>query len=1493
MKQRLTVFAILFLSFLGFARGQNESIAPSLIGTGTYLGTTPALRDLPPLTADEMKANEAKAAKKRLNKKIRNRQYPFAATALPKGPDAVRQEVMGTRTAPKAPIVNIAGQSSPYFPSDCNGTAGPNHYMQTVNCTYAIYSKTGALLAGPTNMNTLFSGVTGASYNDGDPIVLYDEQADRWLAAEFSISGSNDYMLVAVSTTNDPTGTWNKYSFDVADMPDYMKFGVWQDGYYMGTNNSSGNDIYVFQRSVMLAGGASPQMVGFNNPWRPTTIDGFMCVPPVDNDGVAAPAGTPGMFITINDDAIGGGSDQLWIYELAVNWSNTSASTFNRVQQLNVSPFDSNFGNDWTNIAQPGTSQQVDAIPQVIMNVPQYRNFGTYQTLVCCHTVDVDNTDHAGVRWYELRKTGTTWTIRQQGTYAPDIHSRWMGSIAMNGSGKIGLGYSISSSTVYPGIRYTGQSSAGYTAGNGIMDVPEEIIHTGTSSQTSAERWGDYSLMSIDPANDQTFWYTQEYYQGGKKTRIASFNIGNSPIATTLAASAVTLNSATLNGSVNPNGLSTTYYFQWGTTVSYGNTTSTLSAGSGSAAVSVSANLSGLVAGTTYHYRVVAVNSDGTTNGADLVFTPGAASLTTTAATGVTLISAVTGGNVITDGGSPVSARGVCWSTSTNPMVSGNHTTDGSGVGVFVSNISGLTSNTTYYIRAYATNSSGTYYGQELTFTTLCGIYSLPFNETFSSTTIPGCWSQVDNQGNGQVWAFGTITGQSPNPSLSGNYAYLNSDAYGSGNSQNADLVSPTLDLTAFTNVTLQFQHYYKHYTGSSAKLYYSINGGSTWTLIQSWTSSSTSNPTSFSQVIAAVAGQSQVKFKWNYTGSYAYYWAIDNVQITGTSSNTLAVTPINQNVTSPAGNTSFTVTSNTSWLATSNASWCTVTPSGTGNGTAVAAYDANATASTRVASITVTGTGAPTIIVTVTQSGVTPTLTVSPLNQNVTAPAGSTSFNVTSNADWTAVSSESWCTVTPSGTGNGAVMANYLENTNTVQRVANVTVTVAGLTPVVVTVTQAAAVPSLSVTPANQNVPSIAGATSFSVNTNASWTASSNASWCTVTASGTGSGALQANFTENPNTSQRIATITVSSAGLTPVAVTVTQSAANATLAVTPSNQNVTAAAGSTSFSVSSNSSWTAESSAAWCSITSSGTGNGTITADYTENTSTDARVASITVTVAGITPITVTVTQGGQTPVLNVTPSNQNVSAPAGSALFDVVSNISWTTTCNAAWCTVTTGGSGDGTITADYSENTSLDPRVAEITVFGSGVSQVVVTVTQSGSEAFLTVQPNVQNVTWQAGSTQFDIASNTNWTIVSDAVWCTVTPAGSGNGTLFAQYTENTQNVIRTANITVTGVGLAPVTVQLIQDAFVAIVEPESLGLSLYPNPTSGRFTINLDTKHDEAMVITILDVNGKILLTETCEGLVSYPFDLTGLPQGSSFLRIETDGMTSGWKLIIQ
>ena len=890
---------ILFFAILIFGLNKNGSaqndvpIHPTIIKTGIFYGETPPLRDLPAMTPQEFKQMARKLKNnKENNESLEKRSYPYAATALPRGADQVWQKMMGGSGSTKAPLVNFSGQDSPYYPPDCNGAAGQNHYMQTINTVYAIYNKTGTLVAGPTAMNLLFSGVTGSNYNDGDPLVLYDDQAGRWLAVEFSISGSNDYMLIAVSTTSDPTGTWYKYSFDVADMPDYEKFGIWQDGYYMGDNNSSGNDIYVFQRSVMLAGGASPQMVGFKNSWRPTTVDGFMCVPPVDNDGAFAPAGSPGLFITINDDAIGGGSDQLWIYELAVNWTTPASSTFTRSQQLAVPAFDSNFGTSWDNIVQPNT-QKLDAIPMVIMNVPQYRNFGSYQTIVCCHTVDVDATNHAGVRWYELRRTtGNPWTVRQSGTYAPDANNRWMGSVMLNGSGQIGLGYSVSSSTVYPSIRYCGQSAGAYASASGTMDITEDVIQTGAYAQSSYNRWGDYSLMSVDPTDDKTFWFTSEYLGSGgtRKTKIASFKFGNSPSVATLAATSVTGTTATLNGTINPNGLATTYYFEWGTTTSYGTTTTVISAGSGTTSIAVNANLSGLTGGQTYHFRLVGVNSDGTTSGNDMTFTPGAATVTTTAATSITMSDAATGGNVTSDGGSSITARGVCWGTTANPAVSGSHTTDGSGTGSFTSTLTGLSSNTTYHIRAYATNSAGAYYGDDLTFTTLCGIVTtFPWSEGFENGgVIPNCWSQEQVNSSGLNWVFITGSGNShPAAAHGGTYNACLKDATSADNK--TKLITPTLNLAEVTSPQLKFWHTQAYWTPDQDLLtvFYKTSAGGTWTLLATYTASITV----WTQETISLPGATNdyyIAFEGN--AKYGYGVCLDDVQVSGSCTTTVPV---------------------------------------------------------------------------------------------------------------------------------------------------------------------------------------------------------------------------------------------------------------------------------------------------------------------------------------------------------------------------------------------------------------------------------------------------------------------------------------------------------------------------------------------------------------------------------------------------------------------------
>ena len=266
MKKILLLISAIFFVGITVLNAQTSPAHPTEIINGNFIGVSKALRDLPRLTADEWTALKLKAQNKQLNESLKLRVYPFSATALPKGPDPAWQKTMGPVKSLNGTIQNFEGQESPYYPPDCNGTAGPDHFMQTINTVYAIYDKTGVLKAGPTNMNLIFGGVPGSNYNDGDPIILYDGQADRWVATEFSISGAINYVMMAISTTNDPTGTWYQYSFQVASMPDYPKFGVWRDGYYMGDNNGGSNDTYVFERSQMLSG-LPAQAVAFSNSW--------------------------------------------------------------------------------------------------------------------------------------------------------------------------------------------------------------------------------------------------------------------------------------------------------------------------------------------------------------------------------------------------------------------------------------------------------------------------------------------------------------------------------------------------------------------------------------------------------------------------------------------------------------------------------------------------------------------------------------------------------------------------------------------------------------------------------------------------------------------------------------------------------------------------------------------------------------------------------------------------------------------------------------------------------------------------------------------------------------------------------------------------------------------------------------------------------------------------------------------------------------------------
>ena len=436
----------------------------------------------------------------------------------------------------------------------------------------------------------------------------------------------------------------------------------------------------------------------------------------------------------------------------------------------------------------------------------------------------------------------------------------------------------------------------------------------------------------------------------------------------------------------------------------------------------------------------------------------------------------------------------------------------------------------------------------------------------------------------------------------------------------------------------------------------------------------------------------------------------------------------------------------------------------------------------------------------------------------------------------------------------------------------------------------------AFAVTPANQNVAYSAGLTTFSVAATAaiSWTAASNASWCTVTPSGSGNGTITASYTDNPGIFTRVANITATpTGGPPPQVVTVTQAGAPAMLSVTPPNQNVGFSAGTTNFSVTSNTGWTAVSNAAWCSVTASGSGTGTIFSDYTQNTGIAGRVAVITVTVATLPPVSVTVTQDGALPSLGVSPQNQDVTAPSGFTSFSVTSNTSWLALSDAGWCTVNSSGFGPGTLNAIYTENVSVNQRIASITVSASGAPSSVVTVTQSGVMPTLGVTPASRIVSPAAGMTDFTITSNTDWTVVADSAWCIVTPSGSGNGTILASYPENPYYFTRVAAISVAVAGLAPQVVTLSQtQSLVSVAERDYDAMRLYPNPTAGKFRIIASGNVSGLLKVTVMDLTGKTVSEKNCTLNNDCIFDISALPVGFYFVRISTEGGTLSRKLSV-
>jgi hypothetical protein len=445
--------------------------------------------------------------------------------------------------APMAPpLTSFPGVGSQgAVPPDTNGDVGPNHYVQWVNLAYAVWNKSGTLLYGPVFGNTIWQGFGGLceTRNSGDPIALYDPIADRWFLSQLAFINPDQYhQCIAVSQTSDPTGPWYRYDYFLSDvrLNDYPKFGVWPDAYYMSVNEFNGatqawagQGVFAFERAKMLVG-AKAKFVYFNLLSVNANFGGAL---PADLDGPRLPpAGAPNPFVEMDDNAFGWTPiDRFSIWNFHVDWVTLLNSTFgqngqpDQVVDIGAAgfPFDSNLCN-WGNCVPIPGGRTVDTLADRLMYRNAYRNYGDHEALALSHSVDVNSLDRAGVRWYEMRKTGGPWSIWRAGTHSTDTLHRWMGSAAMDGMGDLAVAYNVASSALNPEIRYAGRLAGDPS---GALSQTESTLVTGGGTQTGASRWGDYSMLAIDPTDDCTFWFTGEYYAvtsgAGWATRIGSF----------------------------------------------------------------------------------------------------------------------------------------------------------------------------------------------------------------------------------------------------------------------------------------------------------------------------------------------------------------------------------------------------------------------------------------------------------------------------------------------------------------------------------------------------------------------------------------------------------------------------------------------------------------------------------------------------------------------------------------------------------------------------------------------------------------------------------------------------------------------------------------------------------------------------------------------------------------------------------------------------------
>ena len=521
MKKLYSVFLTLLLTSAMFAQSEHQE-SGVIVSSGFHI-TRPLSEIFAENPVDESRIIKKESSDRKHREATKFEFTPEDGAQYDNDPSTM-QTSMGDKPS-LGYKANWAGQTAAGFrPYDPSGAVGPNHYIQMINATvFKVYDKNTAAVLLTGSLGNLWSPATA---NNGDPIVMYDKAADRWFLAQFG-SSTDKKIYIAVSTTNNPLGSYYTYTYVSPQFPDYLKFSVWQDGYYM-TSNQTTQKVFCFERTAMIAGTPGARSVYVN--YTPPKAGFFVPLPGCAADGTLPPAGTPCPIVSYEDNNWGTAYvDRVNLYNMTVNWAlTTPTATITLGSQLPVAAFNSTYNSSWNDVSQPGTTQKLDAIGGAMMYRAQWKSWSGYNTMILSWNVLV-GTSQRSMKWVELRQNQSTnvWSVYQEGIYTPDASSRWMSSICMDNNGSIGLSYmKCNSTSIYPGLYYTGRRSCDPL---GTLPVTETLVVAGTGSQTGGNRNGDYAHQCLD-VDGVTFWSTSEYMGGATgssaaRTRVFSYQI--------------------------------------------------------------------------------------------------------------------------------------------------------------------------------------------------------------------------------------------------------------------------------------------------------------------------------------------------------------------------------------------------------------------------------------------------------------------------------------------------------------------------------------------------------------------------------------------------------------------------------------------------------------------------------------------------------------------------------------------------------------------------------------------------------------------------------------------------------------------------------------------------------------------------------------------------------------------------------------------------------